>query len=258
MLSVSTQIAREDSLSTFEEMLKSISFANEIIIFNMQRNDQEFRNIANKFHAKIIEVKTPKIVEVIREDQVSSASGNWVLVMDFDEIITPVLSTEILKITKENNSAYSGFNILRRNYSLGFPLSHGGFGDDYVLRLIHKSSFLSWPTNIHSTPTFKGKVGKLKNYMEHHKDESVEQMVDKTNRYSDIESQQFLEGSLPKVVTATLMRKWWMETLRRGAFKAGFLDGKIGLIQSIYQGFSVFISYAKLYEKQISSKTTKS
>jgi outer membrane receptor for ferric coprogen and ferric-rhodotorulic acid len=90
--------------------------------------------------------------------------------------------------------------------------------------------------------------------MQHHKDESLEQMVTKTNRYSDIEAQQFYDGSMAPVTGLTLMRKWWMETLRRGIFKKGLLDPKIGLIQSMYQGFSVYISYAKLYEKQRSSK----
>lgn len=87
--------------------------------------------------------------------------------------------------------------------------------------------------------------------MEHHKDDSLEQMVEKTNRYSDIEATQFYAGNMARVTPLTLMRKWWMESFRRGLFKRGLLDGRIGLIQSLYQGFSVLISYAKLYEKQL-------
>jgi hypothetical protein len=45
-----------------------------------------------------------------------------------------------------------------------------------------------------------------------------------------------------------------MEFIRRYFLKRGYLDGRIGLFQSLYQGYSVFISYAKLYELQRSKK----
>jgi hypothetical protein len=252
MLSVSTQVAQGDSLKLFEEMLKSVSFADELIIHNMERKDTEFFALAVKYHAKVIEIKTPKVVEVVRGQEIENATHAWVLIMDGDEIITKDLAAEILELVKAVPRAYA---IRRRNYSLGHSLTHGGWGDDYVPRLFHKTIFMSWPTTIHSVPIVQGEIAKTKAIMEHHKDESLEQMVKKTNRYSEIESSQYLAGCLSPVTSITLMRKWWMESLRRGIIKLGFLDGAIGVIQSMYQGFSVFTSYAKLYEKQISSKS---
>ena len=86
--------------------------------------------------------------------------------------------------------------------------------------------------------------------MEHHKDASLVQMVAKTNRYSDIEARLFFEGGLAPVTPLTLLRKSTMEFIRRYFLKRGYLDGAIGLFQSLYQGYSVFISYAKLYSLQ--------
>jgi hypothetical protein len=249
MLSVSTQIASGDSLQVFAQMLESVSFADELIIFNMERVDKEALALFAKFKARVINVKTPKIVESIRERQVKEAKGDWVLIMDYDEIIPQDLQGEITAIT-ENMASCSAYAIGRDNYSLGFPLTHGGWERDYVVRLVRKADFISWPTNIHSQPQVKGTTIKTTKAMEHHKDESLEQMVTKTNRYSDIESQQFYAGKMDRVKPITILRKWWMETFRRGVLKRGLLDGRIGLIQSLYQGFSVFISYAKLYELQ--------
>jgi len=99
MLSVSTQIAIGDSLSTFEAMLKSVSFADELIIFNMERDDEATLNLFTKYKARVIKIKTPKIVESIREQQVRDAGSDWVLIMDFDEIIPPALKNEILLIS---------------------------------------------------------------------------------------------------------------------------------------------------------------
>lgn len=249
MLSVSTQIAREDSLVTFEAMLRSVSFANELIIFNMERTDDAATKLFAKYKARVINVKTPKIVETIRERQVTEAVGEWVLIMDYDEIIPEGLAGEIDAIIG-NRASCSAYSIGRDNYSLGYKLTHGGWERDYVVRLIRKADFISWPTNIHSSPIVKGTTIKTTKAMEHHKDESIEQMVSKTNRYSDIEATQFYDGKMEKIMATTLMRKWWMESFRRGFLKRGLLDGKIGLIQSLYQGYSVFISYAKLFEKQ--------
>lgn len=249
MLSVSTQIAREDSLTAFETMLRSVMFADELIIFNMERDDKEALKLFAQYKARVINVKTPQIVETIRERQVKEAKGDWVLVMDYDEIIPLELQGEISAII-ENLASCSAYAIGRDNYSLGYPLRHGGWERDYVVRLIRKADFISWPTNIHSTPVVKGTTIKTTKSMEHHKDENLEQMAGKTNRYSDIEATQFYAGKLSPVTSLTLIRKWWMETIRRGIMKQGLLDGRIGLIQSLYQGYSVFISYAKLFEKQ--------
>lgn len=253
MLSVSTQIAIGDSLVLFEDMLKSVSFADELLILNMERVDGEAHKLFAKYKAKVIDIKTPKIVEAIRERQIKEAAGDWVLVMDYDEIIPVELQGEISAII-ENLASCSAYAIGRDNYSLGCPMKHGGWQRDYVVRLVRKADFISWPTNIHSAPVMKGTTIRTTKAMEHHKDENLEQMVTKTNRYSDIEATQFFEGKMAPVTGFTLMRKCGMESLRRGIFKRGLLDGRIGLIQSLYQGYSVFISYAKLYELQQSKK----
>ncbi|OGD78860.1 hypothetical protein A2368_00365 [Candidatus Collierbacteria bacterium RIFOXYB1_FULL_49_13] len=250
MLSVSTQIAREDDLAVFSQMLKSVSFADELIIFNLDRSDSAALKLFRQFKAKVINCPTPSVVETIRAEQVEEAQGDWVLIMDFDEVIPPVLKIEITNISRLSSNVYSAYAIKRQNYSLGYPLRHGGWGQDYVIRLLRRADFLAWPKDIHSTPQVKGKIRKTKRAMEHHKDASLSQMVIKTNRYSAVEARQFFEGGLPPVTVFTLLRKPIMEFCRRYFFKLGFLDGAIGLLQSLYQSYSVFLSYAKLYELQ--------
>lgn len=249
MLSVSTQISQHEDLSLFERMLKSVSFAGELIIFNMERTDPSALALFKKFNARVINIKTPKIVEEIRSRQVKESSGDWVLIMDFDEVVTPSLQGEI-KVLVDNLASCSAYAIGRDNYSLGYHLHHGGWERDYVVRLIRRADFVDWPTNIHSSPSIKGSVIKTLHAMEHHKDASLSQMVEKTNRYSDIEARLFFDGHLPPVTPFTLIRKSGMEFIRRYFLKRGFQDGAIGLFQSLYQGYSVFITYAKLYELQ--------
>jgi len=256
MLSVSTQIAREDDLRVFAAMLDSVSFASHLTIYNFGRSDEDFAKIVKRYNAKLVEIKQPfpTVVEAIRSREVNEANNDWVLIMDFDEIITDKLKEEILTTISLKDAPFKTYAFRRRNFSLGYPLKYGGWGDDYVVRLFHKKNFVGWPTDIHSTPTVKGKIGKLEFLMEHHKDASLSQMIAKTNRYSAQEAKQFFEGGLAQVTPLTLIRKSTMEFLRRYFFKLGMLDGRIGLIQSLYQAFSVFVTYAKLYELQMSKK----
>jgi hypothetical protein len=180
MISVSTQIAVGDDVALFERMLRSVSFASEIIIFNMERDDDAYKQLRTRYNAREIRVKTPKIVESIRGEQVRSAEYPWVLIMDFDEIIPEDLATEISSVTSDLSPKYAGYFIKRNNYSLGYPLKHGGWGNDQVARLLYRASFVSWPAEIHSLPRITGHYGHLSYPMEHHKDASLAQMIEKT------------------------------------------------------------------------------
>ena len=254
MLTVSTQIAKGDDLSTFSRMLDSVAFANEIIIFNMEREDDEALKLFKRYKARVINVKTPKVVEFIRGKQVVASSNDWVLIMDYDEVVTPELAKELKSIISDNVKSFSAYYLTRRNFSLGYPLRHGGFGDDQVPRLFYKPNFISWSKEIHGMPRVKGELGHLDHPMEHHKDSSLTQMVTKTNRYTDVEAQQFFEANTPPVTAFTLIRKTVMEFIRRYILKAGFLDGHIGIIQAIYQSYAIYLRYAKLYELQSNHK----
>ncbi len=250
MLTVSTQIAKEDDLSVFARMLDSVSFADELLIFNMDRDDSEAKKLFSKYRARVINIKTPKVVEEIRQSQIKECKSEWVLVMDYDEVIPEILAQEIKSITNSKKKTFNAYYITRRNYSLGYPLKHGGFGDDLVPRLFYKSDFVSWPKEIHGMPKVNGELGNLVNPMEHHKDASLAQMVAKTNRYTDVEARQFFEAGVDRVTQLTLLRKTIMEFIRRYILKAGFLDGRIGIIQALYQSYAIYLRYAKLYELQ--------
>ncbi|GAB4027625.1 MAG: glycosyltransferase family 2 protein [Candidatus Microgenomates bacterium] len=251
MLTVSTQITVGDDLSTFTRMLNSVYFADEILIFNMERDDKETLQLFKKFEARVINVKTPKVVEFIRSKQVSSSRYDWVLIMDYDEVIPGDLANEIKSISERGVAfKFSAYYLTRRNFSLGYPLGHGGFGDDQVPRLFYKPNFVNWSKEIHGMPKIRGEFGYIEKPMEHHKDASLAQMVTKTNRYTDVEALQFFEAKAELVTSTTLFRKTIMEFIRRYFIKAGFLDGRIGLIQAIYQSYAIYLRYAKLYELQ--------
>lgn len=74
-------------------------------------------------------------------------------------------------------------------------------------------------------------------------------MVQKTLIFEDIESELLCKANKP-VSTITFFRKFLGELFRRFFANSGFLDGKIGIIESVYQAYSKTITYLLLYEKK--------
>lgn len=188
------------------------------------------------------------------------AQGDWLFYVDSDEQVSDNLRIEILKLIgnwkdasssmlKNGNSAYA---IPRKNILLGHVMRYGGWWPDYVVRLIRKDSFIKWEGELHEQPKIKGDIGKLKNPLIHNSHRSLTEMVEKTNEWSEIEAKLLFKSGHPKMNIARFISAGAREFWYRGIKKLGFLDGTIGVIEVFYQTYSRLITYAKLWEKQLS------
>ena len=128
-------------------------------------------------------------------------------------------------------------------------LQNGGWWPDEQMRLIKLSAFQEWPTQIHSTPIINGEMGYLHESFLHYFHGTIETMVQKTLVFEDIESELLFTAHKP-VCVRTFFRKFFGELFRRLLQKRGFLDGQIGIIESVYQAYSKTITYLLLYEKK--------
>ena len=111
-----------------------------------------------------------------------------------------------------------------------------------------------WYGKIHESPQVEGEIGELQNYILHYTHRDLGQMLDKTNEWSEVEAELRFKSDHPKM-------SWWrFPRVMISAFfdsyykQKGYKAGIAGLIESIYQSFSIFITYAKLWEKQLNEK----
>ncbi|MCL4385952.1 MAG: glycosyltransferase family 2 protein [Cyanobacteria bacterium] len=221
--------------------------SNNIIVIDMHSNDQTVE-LAKKSGAIIYSFPYYSYVEPSREYAISKVKTEWFFILDADEKITEKLSEEVLDCIK--NEEYTHFKIPRKNIFGGFKwLKHGGWWPDYQIRLINKRHFINWPKEIHSTPAIKGNFDYFKNPLFHLFHGDLKNMVKKTIIFEDIESSMLYKANR-KVGTAIFFRKFLGEFYRRMIKHLGFLDGEIGIIESIYQAFSKTITYLYLYEKK--------
>jgi len=216
-----------------------------IILIDLESTDQT-AIIAKNNHCQTISHPNLKFVEPVREFGIYQTKTDWVFILDADERITPEIAAE----TKKLIGTTAFFYLPRKNiFSEKKWFKHGGWWPDYQIRIINKKYFVSWPKTIHSTPVIKGEGGYFKNALLHFSHKNLEKMVKTTLIFEDQESDLLFVANKP-VNTLTFFRKFWGELFRRLIKNRGFLDGSVGIIESIYQAFSKTITYLFLYEKK--------
>lgn len=253
MVDISVVIHTHNEEGNIADCIKSAQLlTNDIIIIDSESTDNT-RIIAQEKNAAVYPITYSNYVEPSRAFGIKKAAGKWIFIMDADERLTEALATEIKQKVAKTNKTH--FKVPRKNiFGKSQWLQHGGWYPDFVIRLIKKDSFINWPVQIHSTPVIKGELGLLANPLTHYFHSDITRMVEKTALFEDIESRPLFDAK-KNVDTATFFRKYFGELNRRLILKLGFLDGTMGIIESMYQAFSKTITYIFLYEKYKKSRS---
>lgn len=231
------------------------SLSDSIIVIDTESTDATAK-LAKDAGAKVYSFPFPRIVEPSRSFGIHKASGLWVFVLDADERITKPLAAEIHAAIKDAvSSSHTYYQIPRKNIFAGqIWLKHGKWWPDYIPRLIKKGSFKEWPPHIHSTPVIEGSKGTLKEPLLHYSQGDLDDMVRKTVLFENAESDLLSQAKRP-ASTAIFFRKYLAELYRRFFRQAGYLDGTMGVIGSLYQAYSKTITYLLVYEKNYVKKS---
>lgn len=233
------------------ECLESLFWVDEVLVVDTGSDDKTIQ-IAIKKKAIVVSFAKGGFSDW-RNLGAKEAKGDWILYVDADERVTPLLRKEILKVIK-NPTDIALYAIPRRNIILGEEMKHGGWWPDYVKRLMKKDAFVKWEGDLHENPVVEGKLGHLKNPLVHIKHAKLSEMVEKTNKWSEIEAKLLLKSGHPKMAGWRFFRIMATELWYRLIKLKGFLDGTEGVVYAIYQMWSKFITYGKLWEMQLEKK----
>ncbi|MBM3209167.1 glycosyltransferase family 2 protein [Candidatus Shapirobacteria bacterium] len=239
------------------DCLESIKWADEIVVIDTGCADKT-PQIAKEMGAKVFEHKTEDIdYSAWRNFALRRAWGEWVFYVDADERVSPLLRKEILSTINNRQSTtgnYSAFAIPRRNIRLTRELHWGGWWPDYVLRLIKKDKLKKWVGKLHEQPEIDGEIGKLTEPLIHYSHRGAfEHKLANTVAWSGLEAQLIYESGHPKMNVQRFLGAMGREFYERMIKCQAWRDGAEGVIEAIYQVFSVFITYARLWEKQINT-----
>ena len=180
---------------------------------------------------------------------VEQAAGPWILSLDADEELSPGLAREIRGL--DQNTAFHGFRLPRRNHYFGRILRFGGQFPDLQLRLFRKDSGRFNDRPLHESVVVRGPVGRLKGVLEHFSYPTIADYFAKFGRYTDLEAQRLLAESSPSsgtgLAVSLLVAPGW-KFIRRYFFKLGFLDGVPGFLAAAFGSFTMLVSRAKCWE----------
>lgn len=233
----------EDCLESVRQLAEGMG---EIIILDGGSTDRTLE-IVRKYKARIVKQKKGSY-DTWRNQGKDVAKSEWLFYIDPDERVTPELRNELRNTLRKPE--YAAYAIPRRNFVFGKELKHGGWYPDYVIRLIRKDKLIKWEGELHEQPKINGELGYLKSAFIHLKENNLSDMVEKTNKWSEVEARLLLKSNHPPMVWWRFIRPVISEVFDRLILKLGFLDGVQGIIFSVYQGYSVFMRYAKLWEMQ--------
>lgn len=237
---ISVVINTKNAASTIETALTSVSWADEIIVMDMQSSD-DTKKIAKKYTKFVFNHEDVGYVEPARNAALAHASHEWILLLDADERVSDDLSEKIPSLLEAaTKDGHVCVYLPRKNYIFGAWLRHTGWWPDYLPRLFKKGS-LVWPERIHALPHVKGSsfwAPASEHYcLEHTNYTTIEEYVARMNRYTSIAAQEdkkHLELSSPVVFST-----FFAEFLQRFFLGEGYRDGvrgsSLSLLQSCYQ-----------------------
>jgi glycosyltransferase involved in cell wall biosynthesis len=247
MKKISAIIIAKNEEEKIGECLESVSWVDEIVVVDNGSDDNTIQ-ISEEHNAVVLNKPTGTYKD-LRNFGLEKAKGKWILYIDADERVTPLLVSEIQKLLA-GSQEHNAYAIPRRNIVLNKEMKHGGLWPDYVKRLFLKEKLSKWKGDLHEEPIFEGDLGHLKSPFVHIKHDNLYDMVEKTNKWSLVEAKMLLDANHPKMswwrFIRVILTEAWYRLIRLGGYK----DGVEGFIYSIYQSWSKFITYAKLWELQ--------
>jgi glycosyltransferase involved in cell wall biosynthesis len=197
-------------------------------------------------------------------------SQPWVFILDADEVITPELRDELIKIATVDKSPENGFYVNRYFIFLGKRIRHCGYYPSWNLRFFRRGRARYEERDVHEHMVVdggNGQVGYLRHNMEHNDRRGLEHYIAKHNHYSTLEARELFRieqsrahdrmkyspfGSpverrrwVKHVIWPKLPAKWFFRWLYMYVLKLGILDGVVGF------HFCLFLAG---YEHQITLK----
>ena len=255
MAKISVCINSLNSEKTIENTLKSLSKAYEIILCDMHSEDNTV-NIAEQYGAKVVYHERAKYAEIARNFCISHATGDWILVVDTDEVVPEALWNFLNDFADKNDNDFTTVSFPIQDYVFEKPM-HCMYRK--CVKRFWKKNCAEYTTQVHGmVHTTQGKDffinPKEKQFaLQHYHVDSFESYIEKINRYTTLEMDKFKTRN-KKFSYSMLFLRPLFEFCKIYFLKQGFKDGLLGFIMAGMHTFYQFSRSAKMYEYNIIKK----
>lgn len=220
LLSVALITFNEEHI--LEKTLSAIhNWVDEIVVVDSFSTDNTL-NILEMFNVKLFQEKW-KGYSGQKNFAISKCSGDWILVLDADEVVSKSLKNEILEAIKYPRQNL-GFEIPRKFFVGKRWIRYGGYYPDYQLRLFKNNINAHFKQReVHESIELVGQVGYLKSPIDHYAYNDLKDYKKSLRKYAQLASKEIKIKSF----YVPHLRSLWAFTFRY-FFRLGFLEKKLG------------------------------
>ncbi|NOR52239.1 MAG: glycosyltransferase [Gammaproteobacteria bacterium] len=249
MTTLSVVLIVKDESENIVACLESAKFAYEIVVVDAGSRDDTLELVAKYTDKIFVENEWPGY-GIQRQRAQEYATADWILMLDADERITPELQHSITKIVKENEQD-SVYDTARLSHCFGSFIRHSGWYPDYVTRLYPRTMATYNSSMVHEKLEYPSalKLKKLTGDLLHYTYRDINHYLVKSAGYAEAWSKQrYNQGRRATLLQGALHAIGCF--VRMYILRAGFLDGRQGLLLALLSGHSTFVKYADLWVRE--------
>ena len=242
---LSVVMIAKNAASLLPDCLASVSWADEIVVLDSGSSDDTVA-VATSAGAKVFTESDWQGYGIQRQRAQQYASGDYILMIDTDERVTPELAQAIRQVL-EQPDPQAVYSIARRNLFLGRFMRHSGWYPDRVTRLYARERYRYNDNQVHESLDAPGaRVVTLSGDLLHLTCRDFASFQRKQLNYATAwaqeRHQQGKKVSVPGIFGRTLSA--FCKTL---ILRAGVLDGRQGWLLAVVNAQYTFNKYTELW-----------
>lgn len=180
---------------------------------------------------------------------ISQATHEWVLVLDTDEVVSPMLQKEIENVVHSSIFHIHGFRIHYQNYIFSQAVYFGGERFSRI-QLFRKKYGSFTPALVHEHPIIVGKVSPLKGAINHYSYVTILGVLTKFTKYA-----WQISGEKIKMNELVTLKKLFMYgphmVWARAVKDEGWRDGWRGIVIALCFGYMEALTYWMLLWRKL-------
>ena len=242
---LSVAIIAQDEGDRIADCLKSVSFADEIILVDSGSKDNTV-NIAKSFGCRVFFQAWPGYAKQ-KQFAVDQCRYDWILLLDADERV-PEKTAELIKtIGNASEMDITAYSFYRKNFFHKRWIRCCGWWPDKVTRLVNRRHGQFSDHQVHERWISQGNVRQLDAAIEHHSFRNYSDLIDKVQKYSSLGAREMHEKGQTAGWWTPLTHGMWM-FFRTYFLELGIGSGFDGFMISVVTAGVSFMKYAKLRE----------
>lgn len=241
-------ITKNEEANIARTLASAEALADEIILVDSGSNDRTLE-VVRSFGPKVkIFEEEWKGFAAQKNSAIAKASGDWILSLDADEEVSPLLAKEIAAELSKSATGPRAFSIPRKNFFLGRWIRRGGFYPDRKLRLVRRDVARFEDRAVHEDMKVSIPIRELHGALLHHAYPTLSTYIEHMNRYSSLGAEMAAGSGQRGFSLFNIVVRPWATFSYNYFLRLGFLDGREGVLLHLYHAAYVSWKYAKIWE----------